>query len=58
MPDTRSGLSANGFHGGDMPNLEGDGGSIGTADSLSRARFAVGGCDLMCKVIFVRCRCE
>jgi hypothetical protein len=37
MPDTRSGLRANGFHGGDMPNLEGEGGSIWTACSFSRA---------------------
>jgi hypothetical protein len=37
MPVARSGLRANGFHGGDMPNLEGEGGSIWTACSFSRA---------------------
>lgn len=45
VPAARSGLSANGFHGGDMPSLEGEGGSIWTACSLSRARFAVVGGD-------------
>jgi hypothetical protein len=40
-PAARSGLRAKGFHGGDMPSLDGDGGSIGTACSLSRASLAV-----------------
>jgi hypothetical protein len=37
----RSGLIAKGFHGGDMPSLEGDGGSMWTACSLRRASLAV-----------------
>lgn len=41
VPAARSGLRAKGFHGGDMPSLEGDGGSIWTACSLSRASVAV-----------------
>jgi hypothetical protein len=41
VPATRSGLMAKGFHGGDMPSLEGDGGSMWTACSLSRASLAV-----------------
>jgi hypothetical protein len=50
LPAARSGLSANGFHGGDMPSLEGDGGSIWTADSLSRARATVQEVFVMWKV--------
>jgi hypothetical protein len=41
MPVARSGLSAKGFHGGDMPSLDGDGGSIGTGCSLRRATLTV-----------------
>lgn len=41
MPAARSGLSARGFHGGDMPSLDGDGGSIGITCSLSRASVTV-----------------
>jgi hypothetical protein len=41
MPAARSGLRANGFHGGDMPSLDGDGGSMWTACSLSRASLPV-----------------
>jgi hypothetical protein len=40
-PVARSGLRVMGFHGGDMPSLDGDGGSIWTACSLSRASVAV-----------------
>jgi hypothetical protein len=40
-PVARSGLRLMGFHGGDMPSLDGDGGSIWTACSLRRASVAV-----------------
>jgi hypothetical protein len=41
LPAARSGLRANGFHGGDMPSLDGDGGSMWTACSLSRASLSI-----------------
>jgi hypothetical protein len=41
MPATRSGLTGKRGMGGDMGNLVGEGGSIGTGLSLSRASSAV-----------------
>lgn len=41
MPATRSGLTGKSGMPGDMANLVGEGGSIGTGDSLRRANLAV-----------------
>jgi hypothetical protein len=54
LPAARSGLNANGFHGGDIPSLEGDVGGVCDVENVSRcdagANSGWRGCRCVCVV--------